>query len=55
MEDDIVSISELDIECSRCGTGPDRLIPVWEDKENHDSGKDPKFVGCLNCHLMTEI
>jgi len=56
MEDNRVNISELGIECSRCGTeDTDKLVPVWEDEKNADSGKEPKFVGCLNCHLMTEI
>lgn len=55
MEDNTVDISGRGIDRCRRETSYNRLTPVWEDKEKHDSGKDSKFVGCLNCHMMTEI
>lgn len=39
--------------CPHCNTTDESdLIPVWEDKQRQESGKQPKFVGCTNCHRM---
>lgn len=39
--------------CPNCGCDrDDALIPVWEDKDRHEAGQYPKFVGCTNCHRM---
>lgn len=39
--------------CPSCGTDQtNHTIPVWQNPDDHDSGKQPDFIGCTNCHQM---
>lgn len=52
----VIDITQFDVECSRCGTeDSEKLTPVWESAERREQEKKPKFVGCIDCHYMTEI
>ena len=40
--------------CQTCGAGESFQIPVWEDPDDPSRGKEPDYVGCIECHTMQE-
>jgi len=42
--------STTEVTCPNCG-GTDTVL-VWENKQNWQSGGEPDFIGCEDCHIM---
>ena len=41
--------------CPACGAAAQGTIRVWEDPTDYDEGEPPDYVGCEECHTMTEF
>lgn len=41
--------------CPTCGAGYSFRVPVWEDMADYQTGAEPDYVGCMECHTMEEL